>query len=284
MNYLGLQTYKSGEEAEAPACVARRDAGILQSMTDLEKQLEAAVAVAKLAGKNLREAGAGMRNVRSAIGRDVKLQADVDSEALIRRELAARTGLPVIGEEEGGDATLLGRKEAFWVVDPLDGTYNYLRGVPTCCVSIALMRGGDFLLGVIHDFNRDETFSGGCGIGMFVNGEKIVPAWERVASKATLQTGLTTAQEYDEKTLREFYHQAQRFKKTRAIGSAATALAWVAAGRCDVYHETCIRLWDVAAGIALIKAGGGDARIRELPGLAFSYDVWAGVPELFPPE
>lgn len=253
-------------------------------MNELEKNLAAAVAVAELAGKNLKTAGANMRNVRSAIGRDVKLQADVDSEALIRKELFARTGLPVIGEEEGGDATLLESKESFWVVDPLDGTYNYMRGVPTCCVSIALMKGNDFLLGVIHDFNRDETFSGGQGIGMFVNGEKITPAWERVANKATLQTGLTTAQEYDEKTLREFYSQAQRFKKTRAIGSAATALAWVAAGRCDVYHETSIRLWDVAAGVAMIKAGGGDARIKALPGLAFSYDVWAGVPELFPKE
>lgn len=253
-------------------------------MNELEQLLAAAVAVAQLAGKNLSEAGAKLRNVRSAIGRDVKLQADVDSEALIRKELATRTGLPVIGEEEGGDATLLTRKEPFWVVDPLDGTYNYMRGVPTCCVSIALMQGGDFVLGVIHDFNRDETFSGGKGLGMFVNGEKITPAWERVASKATLQTGLTTAQEYDEKTLRAFYLDAQRFKKTRAIGSAATALAWVAAGRCDVYHENSIRLWDIAAGVALIKAGGGDARIRELPGLQFSYDVWAGVPELFPKE
>jgi myo-inositol-1(or 4)-monophosphatase len=253
-------------------------------MNEREQQLAAAVAVAQMAGANLRDSGAKLRNVRSAVGRDVKLQADVDSEALIRRELAARTGLPVIGEEEGGDETLLQRKEPFWVVDPLDGTYNYMRGVPTCCVSIALMQGGDFVLGVIHDFNRDETFSGGTGLGMFVNGEKIIPAWERVANKATLQTGLTTAQEYDEKTLREFYLDARRFKKTRAIGSAATALAWVAAGRCDVYHETSIRLWDVAAGIALIKAGGGDARIRALPGLAFSYDVWAGVPELFPKE
>ena len=251
-------------------------------MNDLKQYLAAAVAVGEEAGRNLKQAGEEMRHVRSAIGRDVKLQADVDSEAFIRRELTARTGLPVIGEEEGGDATLLERAEPFWVVDPLDGTYNFMRGVPTCCVSIALMRGGDFVLGVINDFNRNETFSGGQGIGMFVNGEKITPAWEHDASKATLQTGLTTAQSYSEETLREFYNQTQRFKKTRAIGSAATALAWVAAGRCDVYHETSIRLWDVAAGVALIKAGGGAARIKQLPGLAFSYDVWAGVEDLFP--
>jgi myo-inositol-1(or 4)-monophosphatase len=154
--------------------------------------------------------------------------------------------------------------------------------VPVCCVSIALMRGGDFILGVIHDFNRNETFSGGEGIGMFVNGEKITPAWETERGKATLQTGLTTAQSYDEESLKEFAKLAGSFKKTRAIGSAATALAWVAAGRCDVYHETSIRLWDVAAGVALIKAGGGAAKIKQLQGLAFSYDVWAGSPALIP--
>ena len=251
-------------------------------MEDLKKYLEAAVEVGEMAGRNLKAAGEAMRHVRSAEGRDVKLQADVDSEALIRRELGARTGLPVIGEEMGGDAKLLERTEPFWVVDPLDGTYNYLRNVPTCCVSIALMRGGDYVLGVIHDFNRDETFSGGEGLGMFVNGEKIIPAWETVASKATLQTGLTTAQSYSEDTLREFFTTAQKFKKVRAIGSAATALAWVAAGRCDVYHETSIRLWDIAAGVALIKAGGGAVRIRQLPNLAFSYDVWAGSAPLVP--
>ena len=251
-------------------------------MNDLKDLLESAVVVAKLAGKNLREAGAQLRDVRSAIGRDVKLQADVDSEALIRRELAARTGLPVIGEEEGGDEQLLERVEPFWVVDPLDGTYNFLRGVPVCCVSIALMRGGDFVLGVIHDFNRDETFSGGEGFGMMINDEKITPAWETERSKATLQTGLTTAQSYSEEALKEFAKIAGSYKKTRAIGSAATALAWVAAGRCDVYHETSIRLWDIAAGVAMIRAGGGEAKIKQLPGLAFSYDVWAGCPPLLP--
>lgn len=251
-------------------------------MSDLEKYLEVAVNVAQKAGELLVKAGGDLRNVRSAVGRDVKLQADVDSEKLIRAELSEKTGLSVIGEELGGDSALLKSDEYFWVVDPLDGTYNYLRGVPTCCVSIALMRGDEFLLGVIYDFNRNETFSGGQGLGMFVNGIAITPAWESESSKGTLQTGLTTSQDYSEETLKEFYDHAQRFKKTRAIGSAATALAWVAAGRCDAYHETGIRLWDIAAGIALIKAGGGAARISPMPSPAFAYDVWAGVESMFP--
>jgi myo-inositol-1(or 4)-monophosphatase len=251
-------------------------------MKELAELLTIAEEVAVKAGAVLKAAGANLLKVRSAEGRDVKLQADVDSEELIRRELGARTGLPVIGEEQGGDATLLERDEYFWVVDPLDGTYNFLRGVPICCVSIALMRGNEYVLGVIRDFNLGETFSGGQGLGMRIDGVRITPAWERVHAKATLQTGLTTAQSYDEATLKAFYNDAQRFQKTRAIGSAAIALAWVAAGRCDVYHETSIRLWDVAAGVALIKAGGGDARIRAVKGPSFAYDVWAGAKELLP--
>ncbi len=248
----------------------------------LGKYLAAAEQVAREAGRVLVEEAAKLRKVRSAIGRDVKLQADVESEALIRRELGARTGLPVIGEEDGGDATLLERREPYWVVDPLDGTYNFLRGVPICCVSIALMIGDEYILGVIHDFNRDETFSGGRGLGMFVDGEPVTPAWETVVGKATLQTGLTTAQDYSDATLKEFALTAASFKKTRAIGSAAIALAWVACGRCDVYHETSIRLWDIAAGVAMILAAGGAARIVPIPGIPFAYDVWAGSRPLVP--
>lgn len=253
-------------------------------MEDVRKLLDDAVSVAQTAGRNLAQAGAALRHVNLAEGRDVKLQADIESERLIRSALAERTGLEVIGEEEGGDASLLSRTEPFWVVDPLDGTYNFLRGVPVCCVSIALMRGSEFVAGVIHDFNRSETFSGAPGVGMFVNGVRIVPDWRRTRAEATLQTGLTTSQSYSDEALREFILTAGAFKKTRAIGSAATALAWVAAGRCDVYHENSIRLWDVAAGVAMILAGGGAARITPMKGKSFTYDVWAGAPELFPKE
>lgn len=245
--------------------------------------MDAALALAHEAGKVLHR-GRGLRKVNADEGKDVKLQADVDSEQLIRKGLGERTGLPVIGEELGGDPSLLDRDELFWVVDPLDGTYNYLRDIPICCVSIALMRGREALLGVIHDFYRDETYSGGPGIGLFLNGKPHKPDWARDISQANLQTGFTTAQDYSDASIRALMAHVQQFKKTRAIGSAAIACAWVAAGRSDVYHETSIRLWDIAAGIALIQAGGGAVRMKALPKPVLAYDVWAGCEAFFPKE
>ena len=251
-------------------------------MRDLSEYLEVAETVAREAGACLRRADGNYRHVNDDSGKDVKLQADLESEVLIRRELGARSGLPVIGEEQGGDAGLLLRDEPFWVVDPLDGTYNYLRGHPVCCVSIALMRGVESLLGVIYDFNRDEVISGGPGLGLRIDGHPHTPRWAADIKQAMLQTGFTTAQDYSQDSLATFIRHVTLFKKTRCIGSAALALAWVAAGRSDVYHETSIRLWDVAAGIALIKAGGGDVRMKPLSAPTFAYDVWAGVGGFFP--
>lgn len=106
--------------------------------------LTLAVATARTAGAAL--AKRTDRTVNSETGHDIKLQADVDSENLIRERLA-RTKLPVIGEEIGGDTSLLDRDEPYWAVDPLDGTYNYLRGMPGACVSIGLWRGRRPILG-----------------------------------------------------------------------------------------------------------------------------------------
>src|SRR5690606_30670670 len=134
--------------------------------------------------------------VNDSAGHDVKLQADVDSEIMIRKFLGSASNFEVIGEEQGGNPALLERKDPFWVVDPLDGTYNYLRGIPICCVSIALMRGKEPILGAIHDFNRSETFSGGPSLGMRINGRRHSPRYATELAQASLQTGFTTSQDY----------------------------------------------------------------------------------------
>ena len=103
--------------------------------------LETAETVAREAGGILRDGASHLRNVEFQDQRDVKLRADIDSEELIRNRLQAACAYPVYGEEKGGDETLRERDEPYWVVDPLDGTYNYLRGSNLCAVSIGLMRG-----------------------------------------------------------------------------------------------------------------------------------------------
>lgn len=235
--------------------------------------LRVAEGIAVEAGGILRRDLVGGRKVNFEDEFDVKLQADLDSERFIRKGLGG-TGLAVIGEEEGGDAGLFEGGEYFWVVDPLDGTYNYLRRQVQTCVSIGLMRGIEFIGGVIYDFNRDELYVGCVGGGLRINGELVKPAWVDTINQACLMTGFPTREDTSEESLIHFACQVHRFKKVRMIGSAALALATVASGRADAYNEDNICLWDIAAGAALVLAAGGYVRIVRT-GDPFVVDCWA---------
>lgn len=248
------------------------------------KWLKSAEDVSRKAGEYLRQGLERSRQINFQDDRDVKLQADLDSEHLIRKVLKEETGLPVIGEEEGGDASLLETDQFFWVVDPLDGTYNYLRNQPETCVSIGLMQGRRFISGVIYDFNRDELLSGGVNEGIAINGKKIQVSWPETVGQSCIMTGFPGRRDFSSEALQQFIDQVQRFKKVRMIGSAALALATVASGRADAYYEESICLWDIAAGAALIKAAGGHIRIAskstENP---FIFNFWAvGRKDWFP--
>ena len=201
--------------------------------------------------------GGANRTINFLSPQDVKLQADVDSEELVRRALAP-TGLPGIGEELGGDPALFGDgNQPYWVVDPLDGTYNYLRDQPATCVSIALMRGREPLCGVIQDFCGGRIYAGIVGAGVTVNGVAVTPRWAETLEQACLMTGFPAAADKSPEALGAFVRRAGQFKKIRMIGSAALAVAYVGTGLADVYLEDGTNLWDIAAGLALVKAAGG---------------------------
>ncbi len=243
-------------------------------MIDAQHLASQAEAAARDAGEFLAGEARKDRRVFSRESRDIKTGADTASEERIRASLGP-AGYPVLGEEAGGDAGLPARDDPYWIVDPLDGTYNYTRRVPLCCVSIALFRGEMPLLGVIYDFNRDELFRGIGDQGLYINGKKQAPDWAESPVQASLQTGFPAGRDYNRESLRRFIGRVQKFKKVRLIGSAALAVAWVAAGRFDVYFEEGIRLWDVAAGLALVQSAGGAIRLDSNPVLPFAYDVWA---------
>lgn len=223
--------------------------------------LAEAVRVAKLAGERL--LGIKQRRVNTDFGNDVKLQEDVESELFIRGELAS-TGIPVIGEERGGDIELVFGDKLYWIVDPIDGTYNYLRGIPNVCVSIGLMKGLTPVVGAIYDFTRDELFAGAKGLPLTLNGEEIKPMWANDAAQAVMMTGFPSATDYSDHNLKSFVLAAQKFKKVRMCGSACAAISWVAAGRADLYAENRLYLWDIAAGLSLIEAAGGVFKIEML--------------------
>ncbi|MCD8483878.1 MAG: NAD-dependent epimerase/dehydratase family protein [Verrucomicrobia bacterium] len=262
--------------SDSPKISARR-----WSMADL---LTLATETAREAGDVLRAGASHLRMVRFQDATDIKLQADVESEQLIRKRLAV-TAFPVIGEEEGGDSELLKGSEPYWVVDPLDGTYNYSRGNPATCVSIGLMRGDTPVLGVIYDFSSDECFAAIVTEGLLINGQRWQPLWAQDLAQASLATGFPSGMDKSPEKLQEFIQHVGSYKKIRMIGSAALALAYVAAGRFDVYFEQAIRLWDVAAGLALIQAAGGVVRMKpSATGKFLAFDVWAaGNPSLLQP-
>ncbi|MFP4502809.1 MAG: inositol monophosphatase family protein [Candidatus Hydrogenedentota bacterium] len=226
-----------------------------------ERDLERAVAAAKEAGAKLATLSEQPKQVLSEIGRDIKLQADRDAEAIIL-DMLADSGYPVLAEESGEHGDVQNTNALVWVVDPLDGTLNFSRGIPLCCTSIALCRGFQPLLGVIYDFNRDELFTAITGEGAWRNGAPMQVSGITDKARAILTSGFPTAGAYGDDALAKFVRHVQQYKKLRLLGSAALMLAYVAAGRYEAYGEEDIMWWDVAAGAALVREAGGYVSIE----------------------
>ncbi len=226
----------------------------MQGFSNAELDAAAALAerAAAAAGGRLLAAKAEWASVDSQIGRDIKLRADREAENIVLDTLRTGAGWPILSEESGQIGEI-GAAGPYWVVDPLDGTYNYFRGVPLCCVSVALCAGEQPLFGCIFDFNRNEMFTGGPGRPLLCNGAPLVSA----PGAELLATGLPRKGDFSADRLARFGPHVAGWKQVRLIGSAALSLAWVAAGRFDAYEEAGILWWDVAAGVALVRAAGG---------------------------
>ncbi|MFG5101128.1 inositol monophosphatase family protein [Campylobacter lari] len=215
------------------------------------KELEVAKLACYKAGNfllNLKE-----KKINSSDKKDIKLQADLDSEKIICEILINAFPYPILSEESYkiNDEE---KKGIYWIVDPLDGSLNYSQDIPLCCISIALYENNQPVLGVIYDFHRNEMFSGVAGVGAWLNDKKIVlPNKIKNKEQAVLATGFSSYMNYDKESLEKFILYIQEFKKVRLFGSAALSLAYVACGRVDAYYEKDIAFWDIAAGLALIK-------------------------------
>ncbi len=229
--------------------------------TEIQKFCDIAANTVKVAGERLKLILE--RRVNTDAGNDVKLQEDVESEMFIR-DILKSTNIPVIGEEQGGAAELVDSNSLYWVVDPIDGTYNYLRGIPGVCVSVGLMKGWLPVAGAIYDFTRNELYSGGKGLPLRINGVETKPNWAKDIKQAVLMTGFPNATDYSDDNLKRFVLSAQKFKKVRMCGSACCAISWVAAGRADCYCEDRLYLWDIAAGLSLIESAGGVSEVIPL--------------------
>ena len=242
--------------------------------------LETAAAAVSEAGRLLLELRRKPIEVLCEPGHDIKLKADQLAEERILRILQDRLPLPVLTEESGEHGELT-ENSRMWVVDPLDGTFNYSRGMPLCCSSVGLWENGQPVLGAVYNFFHDELFTGIVGRGAWLNGKPIAVSGVKTAAKAALATGFPHHQDFDAAPLREFVRQVQDFKKIRMLGSAALMGAYVACGWLDAYVEEDVWLWDIAGAVAIAQAAGAATAVR--PGKAGRWArevVCAAAPEL----
>ena len=186
---------------------------------------------------------------------DMVSAADRDAEALIRELLvAARPEDGLVAEEGARETSESGRR---WVVDPLDGTTNFLFGFPAWCVSVALEDASGGLLGVIHDPVRGETFAAERGRGATLDGRPIAVREPRSLATALVATGFGYEPDRREWQARALAQVLPAVRDIRRAGAAALDLAWVAAGRVDAFWERGLKHWDRAAGEVLVSEAGG---------------------------
>jgi myo-inositol-1(or 4)-monophosphatase len=183
--------------------------------------------------------------------------ADRRAEEILRAELAkARPGYGFLGEEggrqEGADKTHC------WIVDPLDGTTNFLHSIPQFAISIALERDGTIVAGVIYNPANEELFIAERGKGAFLNDKRLRVAARKRLAEAVVACGLPHLGRGDLALFRkEFSVVQEKVAGLRRFGAAALDLAWVAAGRLDGYWERNLSPWDMAAGIIMVREAGG---------------------------
>ncbi len=226
-----------------------------------QEELNLAVRVAVEAGKFIRDKiyrhkVAETKSCLSDLVTEVDRQVETYIVQLIQQHFP---GHAVVGEEQQGNCTGEPGGAMTWYVDPLDGTTNFVFGLPFCAVSIALANHDVPVLGVVHDPFREETFTAVRGGGAQINGSPI----SADSSIATLERSLLVTGYPGNIAKRPRMHLVNykqvidRCNNLRALGSAALELAYVASGRLTGFWEVSLRPWDVAAGMVLVEEAGG---------------------------
>ncbi len=221
----------------------------------MSPELETAIAAAREAGDLLRANFEEDLIVDEVHAHDIKLELDVKSQELISEKILEKFPDHAIYGEEGIDGDQ--ESDTQWIVDPIDGTVNFFYGIPHFCVSIAMRRAGELQLGVIYDPMLDELFSVDFEGPPMRDGFEISPSKRATLGEAVVTIGFSKSKEAIDAGMARYKDIAYRVRKTRMMGSAALALAYISCGRLDAYIEEQISIWDIAAGQLLVERGGG---------------------------
>jgi myo-inositol-1(or 4)-monophosphatase len=231
--------------------------------------LNTAIDAAKEAGKYLKYNIGKVKNVETKQGEMKNLVSEIDRSSeqliigMIKRHFPSHA---ILAEESGGSDQAAGYK---WIIDPLDGTTNFLHGVPIYCVTIAVERKGEVIAGVVYDPNLEELFTAEKGSGAYRNGKRLKVSETADLSKSLLVTGFP----YDIATnpnhaIDHFVHFLVEGRGIRRLGSAALDLSYIAAGRFDGFWEVNLNPWDMAAGVLFVQEAGG--KVTDFEGHASS--------------
>jgi len=223
--------------------------------------LNVMVASARKAARTLKRDFGEVENLQVSLKGPANFVTAADrraEETLYAELIKARPGYSFLGEEggarEGAD------KSHRWIVDPLDGTTNFLHGIPHFAISIALERDGVIVAGLVYNPANEELFIAEKGKGAFLNDQRIRVAGRKNLSDAVIACGLPHRGRGDIALARkETAALQEQVAGLRRFGAAALDLAWVAAGRLDGYWEREIKPWDMAAGLILVREAGGFA-------------------------
>ena len=246
----------------------------MSSPYSVEKLLELSIlAVRKARDKVFSDVG----NLNKDYTYDLKFQKEIKASVDVALEkeildILTPTGLSILSEEIG--IVKSGTSELYFVVDPLDGTFNYIKDSGPYAISIALWRGNNPVFGVIFDLNNNKLAWGGKGIGSFYDSSKINVSNINNKKIASIFTGFPSRLKLDSKNEHSFFDLVSSYSKVRMIGSAAISLLNVARGSADIYVEKNIMHWDVAAGIAIVEGAGGRVKY-EAGSIDHSLNVYA---------
>ncbi len=220
------------------------------------RELEVAIAAAEAAGEVLRS-GFGQEHQTEYKGEaELVTEADEEAERAIMEVL--REAFPDYGilTEESGE--LEGEGDTRWIVDPLDGTTNYVHSLPYFCTSIALEREGQIVVGVVHDPMAEETYAAQRGGGAILNGRPIRVSETDESTRALLGSSFPDDPEEIPLGLDLFERFTNLSRGMRRLGSGALDLCYVAAGRLDGCYEQGFSAWDIAAGVLILEEAGGE--------------------------
>lgn len=217
---------------------------------------EVAVLSAKEAGKTILEISErGFTSRMKGNPHDIITEADTKAEeivvGMIRKHFPRHS---ILSEEMGKDKK---DSEYLWIIDPLDGTINFSKGIQEYCVSIALEHKGELILGVIYDPVRDDLYVAERGKGAFLNGNGLKVSKERASNNMILAFDNTSNIRLRKMTYRILSGSCHSFRSIREFGSGALHLTKVASGKIDVYFNKAFHYWDFAAGKILVEEAGG---------------------------